>query len=221
MARPGGSPDPKRVQYPKPQTSNLKPGMDGMRRTPPYSFVCDAFPREPAPQPNPPLPTDMPRSWAHPLLSTPVSRKRRAHDRGQTLWQEHRGCLLLLLVVATRGGSQRVLGATPPHLYGPPPLRAGLLAELERHRSSRTPPRAASLEDLAGPMWPHGPRPCPRVGPLWYVVGRVVHAPPAPMLMGCNRLVIPPKPRPHLPIYPHYRTAPPAARTDTPGRRDG
>ena len=56
-------------------------------------------------------------------------RTRSAHHRGQVLWQERPGSPLLLLVVATRGDPERVLGITPTHLYGAasvprPPLPA-------------------------------------------------------------------------------------------------
>ena len=52
----------------------------------------------------------------------PLSRTRGAHHRGQVLWQERAGTPLLLLVVATRGDPERVLGITPTHLYAAPPV---------------------------------------------------------------------------------------------------
>ena len=52
----------------------------------------------------------------------PLSRTRGAHNRGQVLWQERPGTRLLLLVVATRGDPERVLGITPTHLYGAAPV---------------------------------------------------------------------------------------------------
>ena len=52
----------------------------------------------------------------------PLSRTRGAHQRGQVLWQECPGTPLLLLVVATRGEPERVLGITPTHLYGAAPV---------------------------------------------------------------------------------------------------
>ena len=64
-----------------------------------------------------------------PRPAPPLSRTRGAHHRGQVLWQECPGTPLLLLVVATRGDPERVLGITPTHLYGAaavprPPLPA-------------------------------------------------------------------------------------------------
>ena len=58
----------------------------------------------------------------NPNLSPPISRTRGAHHRGQVLWQERPGTPLLLLVVATRGDPERVLGITPTHLYGAAPV---------------------------------------------------------------------------------------------------
>ena len=52
----------------------------------------------------------------------PLSRTRGAHHRGQLLWLERPGTPLLLLVVATRGDPERVLGNTPTHLYGAAPV---------------------------------------------------------------------------------------------------
>ena len=52
----------------------------------------------------------------------PLSKTRGAHHRGQVLWQEWPGTTLLLLVVATRGDPERVLGITPTHLYGAAPV---------------------------------------------------------------------------------------------------
>ena len=52
----------------------------------------------------------------------PLSTTRGAHHRGQVLWQERPGTSLLLLLVATRGDPERVLGITPTHLYGAAPV---------------------------------------------------------------------------------------------------
>ena len=52
----------------------------------------------------------------------PLSRTRNAHHRGQVLWQERPGTRLLLLVVATRGDPERVLGISPTRLYGAAPV---------------------------------------------------------------------------------------------------
>ena len=98
------------------------PLYDGTRPTPPYAVVCNVFPREltwcPALSPV----THAPRSWAHKHLSLPLSRTRGTDHRGQALWQERPGTLLLLLVVATRGDPERVPWATPTHLYGGAPV---------------------------------------------------------------------------------------------------
>ena len=91
--------------------------------------LCKAFPREPTWCPALRPATHAPRGWANPDLSPPLSRTRGAHHRGHVLWQECPGTPLLLLVVATRGDPERVLGITPSHLYGAaslprPPLPA-------------------------------------------------------------------------------------------------
>ena len=95
---------------------------DGTRPTPPYAIVCMAFPTEPTWCPALPPATHAPRGWANPDLSPPLSRTRGAHHRGQVLWQECPGTPLLLLVVASRGDPERVLGITPIHLYGAAPV---------------------------------------------------------------------------------------------------
>ena len=98
------------------------PVYDGTRPTPPYAIVCEAFPREPTWCLALPPATHAPRGWASPDLSPPLSRTRGAHHRGQVLWQECPGTPLLLLVVATRGDPERVLGITPTNLYGAAPV---------------------------------------------------------------------------------------------------
>ena len=95
---------------------------DGTRPTPRYAIVCEAFPREPTWCPALPPATHAPRGWANPDLSPPLSRARSAHHRRQVLWQERPGTPLLLLVVATRGDPERVLGITPTNLYGAAPV---------------------------------------------------------------------------------------------------
>ena len=88
---------------------------DGARPTLPYAVMptwCPALP--PA--------THAARGWAYPNLSPPLSRTRGAQHRGQVLWQERPGTPLLLLVVATRGDPERVLGIPPTHLYGAAPV---------------------------------------------------------------------------------------------------
>ena len=104
----------------RPRPTN--PVYDGTRPTPPYAIVCGAFPREPTWCPALPPATHAPRGWANPYLSPPLSRTRGAHHRGQVLWQKCPGGPLLLLVVATRGDPERVLGITPTRLYGAAPV---------------------------------------------------------------------------------------------------
>ena len=92
------------------------------RPTPPYAVVCKAFPRQPTWCPTLPLATSAPRGWANPHLSPPLSRTRGARHRGQVLLQGRPGTPLLLLIVATRGDPERVLGITPTHLHGAAPV---------------------------------------------------------------------------------------------------
>ena len=115
----------------RPRPTNLV--YDGTRPTPPCAIVCEAFPREPTWCPALPLATHAPRGWANPDLSPPLSRTRGAQHRGQVLWQECPGTPLLLLVVATSGDPERVLGIAPSHLYGAAPVpRAPLPAPAAR-----------------------------------------------------------------------------------------
>ena len=104
----------------RPQPTN--PVYGSTRPTPPYAVVCEAFPREPTWCPAIPPATHAPRGWGNPDLSPPLSRTRGAHHRKQVLWQECPGSPLLLLVVATRGDPERVLGITPTNLYGAAPV---------------------------------------------------------------------------------------------------
>ena len=123
----------------RPRLTN--PLYDGIRPTPSIRRRVRRFPREPTWCSALPPATRAPRSWAHPHLSPTLSRTRGAHHGGQVLWQEHPGTCLLLLVVATRGYSERVLGATTTHLYGAAPVprpalptpeaRDGILAFLQ------------------------------------------------------------------------------------------
>ena len=109
------------------------PVYDGTRPTPPYANVCEAFPREPAWCPALPPATHAPRGWANPDLPPPLPRTRGAHQMEQVLRQECPGTPLLLLVVATRGDPERVLGITPTHLYGAAPVpRSSLPAPAAR-----------------------------------------------------------------------------------------
>ena len=170
------------------------PVYDGTRPTPPYAIVCDAFTREPTWCPALPPATHAPRSWANPDLSPPLSRTRGAHHSGQVLWQECPGTPLLLLVVATRGDPERVLGITPTHLYGaapvpclPPPGARGagrgthLPANTGGHRRYGGQPSAAPLGTTGRPPGAEGPEPRPRLGAVARRVGRM--APPPPLAM--------------------------------------
>ena len=104
----------------RPRPTN--PVYDGTRPTPLYAIVCEVFPREPTWCPALQPVTHVPRGWANPDLPPPLSRTRGAHHRGQVLWQECPGTPLLLLVVATRGDPERVLGITPTHPYEAAPV---------------------------------------------------------------------------------------------------
>ena len=84
--------------------------------------MCHAFSREPAWCPALPPATHSLGSLGLPNVSFPLSRTRGAHHRGQVLWQERPGTPLLLLIVATRGDPERVLRASPTHLYGAAPV---------------------------------------------------------------------------------------------------
>ena len=138
----------------RPRPTN--PVYDGTRPTPPYAFVWGTFPREPTWCPALPAVTHAPRGWANPDMPPPLSRTRSARHRGQVLWQERPGTPLLLLVVATRGDPELVLGITPTHLYRaapvprPPPPGARdagrgthLAANTGGHRRYGGPPSAA------------------------------------------------------------------------------
>ena len=99
-----------------------QPGVRRRQANPPYAVMCDAFPREPTWCPALPPATHAVCGCANANLSPPLSRTRIAHHRGQVLWQERPGTPLLLLVVATRGDPERVLGITPTHLYEAAPV---------------------------------------------------------------------------------------------------
>ena len=98
------------------------PVYEGARPTPPYAVMCTAFPRELTRCPALPPATHAPRGWANLNLPPPLSRTRGADHRGQVLCQERPGTPLLLLVAATRGDPERVLGITPIHLYRAAPV---------------------------------------------------------------------------------------------------
>ena len=178
----------------RPRPTN--PLYDGTRPTPPYAIVCVAFPREPT-WCSALLPaTHAPRGWASPDLSPPLSRTRGAQHRGQVPWKERSGTPLLLLVVATRGDPERVLGITPTDLYGAaavprPPLpapaaRDGVHTFLRTQEVTavtgvhlvRLPPGTTRRPPVA-----QGPEPRPNLGAVVRRVGRVAPPPPLPMPM--------------------------------------
>ena len=182
----------------RPRPTN--PVYDGTRATPPYAIVCEAFAREPTWCPALPPGTHAPRGWANPDLPPPLSRTRSAHHRGQVLWQERPGTPLLLLIVATRGDPERVLGITPTHLYGavpvprpPPPGARGagrgthLPANTGGHRRYGAPPSAAPPGTTRRPLGALGPEPRHRLGAVARRVGRVAPPPPLPMPMDGRR----------------------------------
>ena len=105
----------------RPRPTN--PVYDGAGPTPRYVVMCEAFPREPTWCPALPPATHAPRGWANLDLSCPLSRTWGAHQRGQVLWQERPGTPLLLLVDATLGDPEQVLGITPTHLWGAAAVR--------------------------------------------------------------------------------------------------
>ena len=214
----------------RPRPTN--PVYDGTRPTFLYTIVCEAFPREltwfPALLPA----THAPRGWANPDLSPPLSRTRGAHHRWQVLWQERPGTPLLLLVVATRGDLERVLGITPTHLYGaaavPRPLLPAPAARDRVHTFLRTQEVSAvtgvHLVRLppAPPDDPRGPRAL-SPAPNWELWRDVWAAwlpasppnadgwPPAPARTGLT-----PQPAPHpLPPSPLQSTAQHCPRQDT------
>ena len=172
---------------------------DGTRPTPPYAIVYEAFSREPTCCPALPPAAHAPRGWANPHLSPPLSRTSGAHHRGQVLWQERSGTPLLLLVVATRGDPERVLGITPTDLYWAalvprPPLPAPaagrgthLPANTGGHRRYGGPPGAAPPGTTRRPPGAQGPEPRPKLGAVARRVGRVAPPPPLPMRMDGHR----------------------------------
>ena len=132
----------------RPRPTN--PVYDGARPTPPYAVMCEAFPREPTWLPALPPATHAPRGWANPNLSAPLSRTRGAHHRGQVLWQGRPGTPLLLLVVATRGDPERVLGITPTQLYGAAPVPRPPLPAPAARDGVHTFPRTQEVTAVTG-----------------------------------------------------------------------
>ena len=182
----------------RPRPTN--PVYDSARPTPPYAVTSEAFPRERTWCPALPPATHAPRGWANHDLSPPLSRTRGANHRGQVLWQERPGTTLLLLVAATRGDPERVLGITPTHLYRgstrtpPPPPGARdagrgthLPASTGGHRGYGVPPSAAPPGTTRRPPGAEAPEPRPRLGALARRVGRVAPPPPLPVPMDGHR----------------------------------
>ena len=220
----------------RPWPSN--PVYDSAWPTPPYAVVCEAFPREPTWCSTLLPATHAPRGWANPRLSPPLSRTRGAHHRGQVLWQERPGTPLLLLVVATRGDPERVLGITPSHLYAAAPVpRPPLPAPAARdgvHTSLQTQGVTAvtgvQLVRLppAPPDDPRGPRAL-STAPDWELWRDAWAAaspasppnahgwPPAPARTGLTPLLAVHPPPPPLPPAEHC-TALPTARHRCTGR---
>ena len=154
----------------RPRPTN--PVHDGTRPTPPYAIVCEAFPREPTWCPALRPATHAPHGWANQDLSTALSRTRGAHRRGQVLWQECPGTPLLLLVVATRGAPERVLGITPTHLYGAAPVPCPPLPAPAARDGVHTFLRTQEVTAVTGvhlvrlpPAPPHDPRGPRALGP--------------------------------------------------------
>ena len=219
----------------RPRPTN--PVYDGARPTRPYAVMCEAFPREPIWCPALPPATHAPRRWANPNMSPPLSRTRGAHHRGQVLWQERLGTPLLLLVIATRGNPERVLGITPTHLYGAAPVsRPPLLAPAARdgvHTFLRT-QGVTAVTGVHLVRLPSAParQPLRAKGPelapdweLWRDVwdAWLTRLPPqcrwmatGPRPHGANATAAPPSPPP-LPHAEHC-TAPPTAQHGCTGR---
>ena len=178
----------------RPRPTN--PVYDSTRLTPPYAVVCEAFPREPIWCPALPPATHAPRGWANPDLPPPLSRTSAAHQRGQVLWQERFSTPLLLLIVATRGDPELVLGITPTNLYGAapvprPPLpwpaaRDGVHTFLRTQEVTAVTGGATSAAPPGTTRQPpgaQGPEPRPRLEAVARRVGRVAPLPPLPMPM--------------------------------------
>ena len=178
----------------------INPVYDGARPTPPYAVMCEAFPREPTWCPTLPPATHAPRGWPNPDLSPPLFRTRSAHHRGQLLWQERPSPPLLLLVVATRGDPERVLGITPTHLYGAAPVPRPPLPAAAAQDGVHTFLRTQEVTAVTGvhlvrlppappddPLGAQGPEPRPRLGAVARHVGRVAPPPPLPVPMDGHR----------------------------------
>ena len=104
----------------RPRPTN--PVYDGTGLTPRYAVVCNMSTREPALVPRPPASHPRASQLGPPAPVPILSRTRSAHHRRQVLPPQRPGTPLLLPIDATRGGRQRVLGATPTSLYGAAPV---------------------------------------------------------------------------------------------------
>ena len=157
--------------------------------------------------------------------------------RGQVLWQERPGTPLLLLVVATRRGPERVLGITPTRLYGAAPVPRPPLPAPAARDGVHTFLRSQEVTAVTGvllvrvpsapPDDPRGPRalsPAPD-WKLWRDAwdAWLICLPPqcrwiatSPRPHGANATAGPPSPPP-LPPAEHC-TAPPTAQRRCTGR---
>ena len=104
----------------RPRRTN--PVYDGTRPTPPDAIICEAFQREPTWCPALPPATHAPRGWAYPELPPPPLQNQECPPQGAGPLARAPWHPLLLLVVATRGDPERVLGITPTHPYGAAPV---------------------------------------------------------------------------------------------------
>ena len=104
----------------RPRPTN--PVYDGTRRTPPICHRMRGVPQAAHLVPRPPAGDARTPRLGQPRPVLPPLKNQRCHHRGQVLWQERPGTPLLLLVVATRGDPERVLGITPTPLYGAAPV---------------------------------------------------------------------------------------------------
>ena len=104
----------------RPRPTN--PVYDGTRPNPSVRHRMRGVPQGAHLVPRPPAGDARAPRLGQPRPVPPLSRTRGARHRGQVLWQECPGTPLLLLVVATRGDPERLLGITPSHLYGAAPV---------------------------------------------------------------------------------------------------
>ena len=169
---------------------------DRTRPTPPYAMCARRSPGSPPGAPPSRQRRKPPVAGPNQTCPPPLSRTRGAHHRGQVLWQERPATPLLLLVVATRGDPERVLGITPTHLYWaepvprpPPPSARG--AGRGTHLPANTGGHAVTGVHLVrlppAPPEDQGPEPRPRLGAVARCLGRVTPPPPLSMPIDGHR----------------------------------